>query len=119
MGCAICHDGNSRALEFHDAHGEFHGWPESYALLPDKTSQANCFRCHAQEGGKLAGAEHFESGKSALVSPGGPGKEKKGENPARAPNPQPNPASDRTNPHQVAPPKQSNQTSTSKAAAEQ
>ena len=50
MGCAICHDGNSRALEFHDAHGEFHGWPESYALLPDKTSQANCFRCHAQEG---------------------------------------------------------------------
>ena len=67
MGCAICHDGNSRALEFHDAHGEFHGWPESYALLPDKTSQANCFRCHAQEGGKLAGAEHFESGRSLFL----------------------------------------------------
>jgi|TARA_Y100000992_G_C21237053_1_gene478716 mono/diheme cytochrome c family protein len=67
MGCAICHDGNSRALEFHDAHGEFHGWPQSYALLPDKTAQANCFRCHAQEGGSLAGAEHFEDGRSLYL----------------------------------------------------
>ena len=29
MGCAICHDGNSRALDIHDAHGELHGWPSS------------------------------------------------------------------------------------------
>ena len=36
---------------------------------------------------------------SHLISPGGPGKEKKGENPTRAPNSQPDPAPDRTSPH--------------------
>jgi len=34
-----------------------------------------------------------------LKCPGGPGKEKKGENPTRAPIPQPDPTSDRTSPH--------------------
>ncbi|MAI19837.1 MAG: hypothetical protein CMF28_01160 [Kiritimatiellaceae bacterium] len=65
MGCAVCHDGNGRALEMHDAHGEYHGWPKP--MLLGKTSQANCFRCHAQEGGELAGAEHFEWGRELYL----------------------------------------------------
>ena len=36
---------------------------------------------------------------SHLISPRGPGKEKKGENPTRVPNSQPDPAPDRTSPH--------------------
>ena len=67
MGCAICHDGNSRALDLHDAHGELHGWPSSLTLLTGKSAQANCFRCHAQEGGNLAGAAHFEKGRELYL----------------------------------------------------
>jgi mono/diheme cytochrome c family protein len=67
MGCAICHDGNSRALDLHDAHGELHGWPSSLTLLTGKSAQANCFRCHAQEGGTLAGAAHFEKGRELYL----------------------------------------------------
>ena len=47
------------ALDIHDAHGELHGWPSSLTLL-GKSAQANCFRCHAQEGGSLSGAAYFE-----------------------------------------------------------
>jgi len=67
MGCAICHDGNSRALDIHDAHGELHGWPSSLTMLTGKSAQANCFRCHAQEGGTLAGAAHFEKGRELYL----------------------------------------------------
>ncbi len=67
MGCAVCHDGNSRALEMHDAHGEFHGWPSSRKMLVGKETQANCFRCHTQEGGSLAGASHFEKGRALYL----------------------------------------------------
>ena len=67
MGCAICHDGNSRALDLHDAHGELHGWPSSLTLLTGKSAQANCFRCHAQEGGTLSGAAHFEKGRELYL----------------------------------------------------
>ena len=53
---------NSRALEFHDAHGEFHGWPQSYALYLIKQLKQIVLDV-TQEGGSLAGAEHFEDGK--------------------------------------------------------
>ncbi len=65
IGCAVCHDGNGRALEMRDAHGEYHSWP--MPMLSGKSAQANCFRCHAQEGGKLAGAEHFERGRGLFL----------------------------------------------------
>ncbi len=65
MGCAVCHDGNGRALEKHDAHGEYHGWP--HPLLAGKTAQANCNRCHAMESGTLAGAEVYEKGRELFL----------------------------------------------------
>ena len=33
MGCVVCHDGNGRALDEHDAHGEYHGWPAPLLAL--------------------------------------------------------------------------------------
>lgn len=65
IGCAVCHDGNGRALEIHDAHGEYHGWPAP--LLSGQLAQANCNRCHAMESGSLAGAELYEKGRSLFL----------------------------------------------------
>ena len=65
IGCAVCHDGNGRALELHDAHGEYHGWPAP--LLAGTIAQANCNRCHAMEGGSLAGAEVYEKGRALFL----------------------------------------------------
>jgi len=65
IGCTVCHDGNGRALEIHDAHGQYHGWPAP--LLAGKTAQANCNRCHAMEGGTLAGAEAYERGRDLFL----------------------------------------------------
>lgn len=65
MGCVVCHDGNGRALELHDAHGEYHGWPAP--LLAGKLAQANCNRCHAMESGSLAGAELYEKGRTLFL----------------------------------------------------
>ena len=65
IGCVICHDGNGRALKEHDAHGEYHGWP--LPLLAGKTAQASCNRCHAMEGGHLAGAEQYEKGRDLFL----------------------------------------------------
>ena len=39
----------------------------SLTLLTGKSAQANCFRCHAQEGGNLAGAAHFEKGRELYL----------------------------------------------------
>lgn len=65
IGCAVCHDGNGRALEPHDAHGEYHGWPAP--LLTGTIAQANCNRCHAMEGGSLTGAEAYEKGRTLFL----------------------------------------------------
>jgi mono/diheme cytochrome c family protein len=65
IGCTVCHDGNGRALELHDAHGQYHGWPAP--LLAGKLAQANCNRCHAMEDGKLAGAELYEKGQNLFL----------------------------------------------------
>ncbi len=65
IGCVVCHDGNGRALELHDAHGEYHGWPAP--LLAGKVAQANCNRCHAMEAGSLAGAELYEKGRTLFL----------------------------------------------------
>jgi mono/diheme cytochrome c family protein len=65
IGCAVCHDGNGRALELHDAHGEYHGWPAP--LLTGTIAQANCNRCHAMEAGSLAGAEVYEKGRTLFL----------------------------------------------------
>lgn len=65
IGCMICHDGNGRALEVHDAHGEYHDWPAP--LLAGTSAQANCNRCHAMEGGSLAGAEMYELGRDLFL----------------------------------------------------
>jgi len=65
IGCVVCHDGNGRALEIHDAHGEYHGWPAP--LLAGKLAQANCNRCHAMESGSLAGAELYEKGRTLFL----------------------------------------------------
>ena len=65
IGCTVCHDGNGRALEIHDAHGEYHGWPAP--LLAGAAAQANCNRCHAMEGGSLAGAEVYEKGRQLFL----------------------------------------------------
>ncbi|MCK4564062.1 MAG: c-type cytochrome, partial [Verrucomicrobia bacterium] len=65
IGCVVCHDGNGRALELHDAHGEYHGWPAP--LLAGEVAQANCNRCHAMESGSLAGAELYETGRTLFL----------------------------------------------------
>ena len=65
IGCVVCHDGNGRALEINDAHGEYHGWPAP--LLTGTMAQANCNRCHAMEGGSLAGAEVYEKGRTLFL----------------------------------------------------
>lgn len=65
IGCTVCHDGNGRALEMHDAHGEYHGWP--MPLLAGQTAQASCNRCHAMESGHLAGAELYEKGRTLFL----------------------------------------------------
>lgn len=65
IGCAVCHDGNGRALELHDAHGEYHGWPKP--LLVGKTAQASCNRCHAMESGTLPGAGLYEQGRELFL----------------------------------------------------
>ena len=65
IGCVVCHDGNGRALELHDAHGEYHGWPAP--LLAGQLAQANCNRCHAMESGSLAGADLYEKGRTLFL----------------------------------------------------
>jgi mono/diheme cytochrome c family protein len=65
IGCAVCHDGSSRDLDMHLAHGEAHGWIKP--LLKGKIAQANCNRCHAMEGGHLAGAELYEQGRMLFL----------------------------------------------------
>lgn len=65
IGCSVCHDGNGRALEKHDAHGEFHGWIKP--MLVGTLAQSNCSRCHAMEGGSLAGAELYEKGRQLFL----------------------------------------------------
>ena len=65
IGCAVCHDGNGRALEEHDAHGEFHGWIKP--MLVGQMAQASCVRCHAMESGHLAGAELYEKGRELFL----------------------------------------------------
>lgn len=65
IGCVVCHDGNGRALEQHDAHGEYHGWPAP--MLAGSLAQANCNRCHAMESGSLAGAELYEKGRELFI----------------------------------------------------
>jgi mono/diheme cytochrome c family protein len=65
IGCVVCHDGNGRALEEHDAHGEYHGWPAP--LLAGAIAQANCNRCHAMESGSLSGAELYEKGRTLFL----------------------------------------------------
>jgi mono/diheme cytochrome c family protein len=65
IGCTVCHDGNGRANEQHDAHGEYHGWP--LPLLKGELAQANCNRCHAMETGTLAGAELYEKGRTLFL----------------------------------------------------
>ena len=65
IGCTVCHDGNGRALEKHDAHGEFHGWIKP--LLAGEMAQASCNRCHAMEGGALAGADLYEKGRALFL----------------------------------------------------
>ena len=65
IGCAVCHDGSSRDLDMHLAHGEAHGWIKP--LLPGKLAQASCNRCHAMEGGQLAGAELYEHGRELFL----------------------------------------------------
>ncbi|MBD3419642.1 MAG: c-type cytochrome [Chitinivibrionales bacterium] len=66
IGCVVCHDGNGRAVDLHDAHGEFHMWPEK--LLRGKAAQASCAKCHFMESDKdLKGAEIFNSGKHLFI----------------------------------------------------
>ncbi len=65
IGCSVCHDGNGRALEKHDAHGEFHGWIKP--MLVGSLAQANCSRCHAMEGEALAGAELYAKGQELFL----------------------------------------------------
>ena len=65
IGCSVCHDGNGRALEKHDAHGEFHGWIKP--MLIGSLAQANCSRCHAMEGEALAGAELYAKGQELFL----------------------------------------------------
>ena len=65
IGCAVCHDGSSRDLDMHLAHGEAHGWPAP--LLAGTVAQANCNRCHAMEGGHLPGAEVYELGRELFL----------------------------------------------------
>ena len=65
IGCTVCHDGNGRALEEHDAHGEFHGWP--LPMLKGEIAQASCNRCHAMESGHLAGADLYEKGRDLFL----------------------------------------------------
>jgi mono/diheme cytochrome c family protein len=65
IGCAVCHDGSSRDLDMHLAHGEAHGWPAP--LLTGTTAQASCNKCHAMESGSLAGAEVYEKGRALFL----------------------------------------------------
>ncbi|QBG47943.1 c-type cytochrome [Verrucomicrobia bacterium S94] len=65
IGCAVCHDGSSRDLDEHLAHGKAHGWIAP--LVSGKIAQANCVRCHAMESGHLAGAEQFEKGRELFL----------------------------------------------------
>ncbi|MDF7806717.1 c-type cytochrome [Pontiellaceae bacterium B12219] len=65
IGCVVCHDGNGRAVEMHDAHGEFHGWIKP--MLTGPIAQASCVRCHAMESGNLAGAELYEKGRELFL----------------------------------------------------
>ncbi len=65
IGCAVCHDGSSRDLDQHLAHGQAHGWTKP--LVSGKIAQANCVRCHAMESGRLAGAEVFELGRELFL----------------------------------------------------
>ena len=65
IGCTVCHDGNGRATEMHDAHGEFHGWP--LPMLKGELAQASCNRCHAMESGHLAGAGLYEQGRDLFL----------------------------------------------------
>jgi mono/diheme cytochrome c family protein len=65
IGCAVCHDGSSRDLDQHLAHGEAHGWIKP--LLSGKLAQSSCNRCHAMESGHVAGADLYEKGRELFL----------------------------------------------------
>ncbi len=68
IGCVVCHDGNGRATEKSDAHGEFHDW---YApRLIGVQAQANCAQCHDTAGRDLRGADIFNRGKRLFIERG-------------------------------------------------
>jgi mono/diheme cytochrome c family protein len=43
-GCVVCHDGQGRATEAADAHGDVEFWP--HPMLPARYSYAGCGSCH-------------------------------------------------------------------------
>ena len=43
-GCTVCHDGQGRATERADAHGEVPHWP--HPMLPPRFAEAGCGGCH-------------------------------------------------------------------------
>jgi len=64
-GCAVCHEGNGRALAKKDAHGELHGWIKPQ--LAGELAQASCSKCHDMAGKELPGAELYEKGRQLFV----------------------------------------------------
>ena len=43
-GCVVCHDGQGRATESADAHGDVEFWP--HPMLPQRYAYAGCGSCH-------------------------------------------------------------------------
>ncbi len=65
IGCAVCHEGNGRAVDQEDAHGHFLHWISP--LLVGKEAQASCTKCHYIGGDMLLGAETYVKGKELFV----------------------------------------------------
>lgn len=70
FGCTVCHNGQGRATNKREAHGEGHGTHWDFPLLPSRYMQSSCARCHDYEMLKEEGGEMAYSGEQLFREKG-------------------------------------------------
>jgi len=70
FGCTICHNGQGRATNKKEAHGEGHKTHWDYPILPLKYIQSSCARCHDNEMLRTNGGDKVARGEELFREKG-------------------------------------------------
>lgn len=69
FGCTVCHNGQGRAMNIREAHGEDHThW--DFPIMPTKYIQSSCAQCHDFEMLKQEGGENVAKGEELFREKG-------------------------------------------------